>query len=337
VTGRASRVAIVRLTSLGDVVHALPLAHALRRHDASLRVAWVVEEREQVLLHDNPAVDEVVVAPTRRWRAELRRRGRIAGVVGEWRAVRDRLRALRLDATIDVQGLVKSAHLAWLSRAPLRIGFGWSHVRDPLAPLFATCRVSPPPEAVHVVAQNLALLGPLGVKPGEVAFPLPRAPQAGERARAFLTAHGVRPGDRLVALLPATRGPAKQWPPAHFRALAGQLTRTAGARILAVGGPGEEPLLRAVAGELEGAPIISADAPVLDLLALLRHARLAVGNDTGPLHLAAAAGVPTVGLYGPTRAARNGPFGGQGLQSPTGRMADLPVGPVLAAAMAWLR
>jgi ADP-heptose:LPS heptosyltransferase len=104
-----------------------------------------------------------------------------------------------------------------------------------------------------------------------------------------------------------------------------------------VGGPGEEPLLRAVAGELEGAPIISADAPVLDLIALLRHARLAVGNDTGPLHLAAAAGVPTVGLYGPTRAARNGPFGGQGLQSPTGRMADLPVGPVVAAAMAWLR
>jgi lipopolysaccharide heptosyltransferase I len=329
------RAAIVRLTSLGDVVHTLPVAGALRRHDPSMHLVWIVEERERALVLDNPAVDEVVVAPVRRWRAELKVPGRVAGVLREWGRLRRRLRGLELDVAIDVQGLLKSAHFSILTGAPLRIGFAWSHVRDPLAPFLATHRVSPPADAVHVVDQNLSLLGPLGIPREPAAFPLPRAPGADARAQAFLARHGVGRDERLVALLPATRGPAKQWPVAQFRALAARLVRAAGARLLVLGGPGEERLLEEVGRGLGEAAVLSGDASLLDLAALLRRAQLAVGNDCGPLHLAAALGTPTLGLYGPTRPERNGPYGprARALRSATRRMADLGVDSVFARAM----
>lgn len=327
------RTAIVRLTSLGDVVHTLPVAHALRRHDPTMHLVWIVEERERTLLVGNPVVDEVVVVPYRRWRADLRIPQRVAGVLREWARLRDRLRGLRLDVAIDVQGLLKSAHFSTLTRAPVRIGFAWSHVRDPLASLFVTHRVSPPPQAVHIVDQNLSLLGPLGIARDEVAFPLPRVPDSDARAHAFLERHGVGRDEPVVALLPGTRGPAKQWPAASFRALAGRLAR-AGRRVLVLGGPGEEGLLDTVARGLGDAAVVSGDATIQDLIALLRRAHFVVGNDSGPLHLAAALGIRTLGLYGPTRAERNGPYGalGRSLQSPTSRMTDLGVEHVLAAA-----
>src|SRR5215813_3744270 len=168
------RVAIVRLSSLGDVVHTLPLAHALRQGVLHVPyVVWIVEEREQSLLLDNPAGDDVVVAPTRRWRRELHARGGTARVLREFRALGRRLQALRLDVAIDVQGLLKSAIFTVMTRARMRIGFSRRQARDPLSCLVTTHRVSPPPGLHHIVDQNLSLLEPLGIAPGEVVFPLP--------------------------------------------------------------------------------------------------------------------------------------------------------------------
>jgi ADP-heptose:LPS heptosyltransferase len=259
----------------------------------------------------------------------------VAGVLREWAQLRARLRALSLDVAIDVQGLLKSAHFSVLTRAPVRIGFARSHAREPLASCFVTHRVAPPPQAVHVVDQNLSLLGPLGVERGEVVFPLPRAADAGQRAQAFLDRRGIGSGARIVALLPGAHGQHKQWPAASFRALAERFLRERGVRVLVLGGPGEEALLDAVACGLGPSAATSADGTILDLMSLLRRAHLAVGNDTGPLHLAAALGVPAVGLYGPTRAERNGPYGprARSLQSPTRRMTDLATDQVAAAAM----
>lgn len=332
------RIAIVRLTSLGDLVCTLPLAQALRRHSHTSYIVWIVEEREQTLLLHNPVVDEVVVGPTRRWRHELRTPIGAIKVAQELRILGRRLRSLRLDVAIDPQGLLKSTIFTVLTRAPVRIGFGWHHAREPLSSLFTTHRVSPPPEAVHLVEKQLSLLQPLGIQPREVTFPLPTVPEAEEKAAAILQEHQVSPQDRLVVLIPATRRPAKQWPAANFRLLAERLAERAGVRVLLLAGPGEERLLQGIAHDLEAHLIPAPSASVPELVAFLRQAHLAVGNDTGPLHLAAVLGVPTIGLYGPTNPLWNGPYGPRvrAIRSPTEWMEDISVDLVFQTAVDWL-
>jgi lipopolysaccharide heptosyltransferase I len=336
---RPLRVAIVRLTSLGDVVHTLPVAHALREHHPEAYIVWIAEEREQSLLHGNPAVDEVVTAPTRRWRHELRSPAGAVRVLREYRQIRRRLRSLHLDVAIDVQGFLKSSIFLRLVGAPVRIGFGWASARDPLTTFFTTDRVAPPSAARHIVDQNLCLLQPLGIAEGPVVFPLPAPALSLAEVRARLGALGLPADDRLVVLLPATRGPAKQWSPTAYRELALRLIARGSTSVLLLGGPGEESLLERIARGLTGAPIFAlTPRPILDLMAFLGQAHLVIGNDTGPLHLAAALGVPSLGLFGPTNAARNGPYGRRtaSIQSPTPRIEDIPVDAVFRAALEWL-
>lgn len=332
------RIAIIRLTSLGDLVCTLPLAHALRCHSPTSRIVWIVEEQEKTLLLHNPVVDEVVVGPTRRWRQELKTPIGAMKVVREVKLLGRRLKSLQLDVAIDPQGLLKSAIFTILTRAPVRIGFGWRHAREPLSSLFTTHRVTPPASALHLVEKQLSLLQPLGIQPREIAFPLPLVPSAEEKAETLLQQHGVTGRDRLVVLIPATRRPAKKWPLAHFRLLAERLMDEAGVWVLLLAGPGEEGLLQAIAQDLDGHPILAPSTSIPEVLAFLRRAHLAVGNDTGPLHLAAALGVPTIGLYGPTRPEQNGPYGPRirVIRSPTRRMEDIPVDVVFRAVVEWL-
>lgn len=327
------RIAIVRLTSLGDLVHTLPLAHALRCHSPTSSIVWIVEEREKTLLLHNPVVDEVVVGPTRRWRQDLRTPPGAMRVVRELLMLGRRLKSLRLDVAIDPQGLLKSTIFTVLTRAPIRIGFERRHAREPLSSLFTTHRVTPPPSAVHLVEKQLSLLQPLGIQPREIAFPLPLVPAAEEKALALLQRHRVKSEDRLVALIPATRRPAKQWPPTNFRQLAERIAEEIGVRVLLLAGPGEEGLLQAVAQGLTPHPILAPSTSIPELIAFLRRAHLAMGNDTGPLHLAAALEVPTIGLYGPTSPLRNGPYGPRAwtIRSPTERIEDISVETVFKA------
>lgn len=332
------RIAIIRLTSLGDLVHTLSLAHAIRLHDSNNYIVWIVEEREQGLLLNNPVVDEVVVGPTRFWRRELRTPAGAIKVLRELKELNDRLRALRLDVAIDAQGLLKSSIFTVLTHAPVRIGFGWRSARESLSSLFTTHRVTPPPGAVHMVEWHLSLLEPLGIPVREIGFPLPLVPEAEAKATAVLERHGVALHDRVVTLIPATRRPPKQWPPTSFRRLAERLAEDPKARILLLVGPGEEGLLQVLTQGLDGRAIPVSTTSIPESVAFLRRAHLVVGNDTGPLHLAAALGIPTVGLYGPTRPEVNGPYGPQVrvVRSPTKRIEDITVDTVLQAAKEWL-
>ncbi len=332
------RIAIVRLTSLGDLVHTLSLAHAIRTHNANDYIVWIVEERERTLLLNNPAVDEVVVGPTRYWRRELRTPAGAIKVIRELRALSQQLRTLRFDVAIDAQGLLKSSIFTVLTHAPIRIGFGWRSAREPLSSLFTTHRVTPPPGAVHLVERTLSLLEPLGIPVKEIGFPLPVVPEAEAKAAVVLQGYGVQVEDRVVSLILATRRAPKQWPPASFRQLAERLVTEAHARILLLVGPGEEELLRSVAQGLDGRVIPISTTSIPELAAFLRRTHLVVGNDTGPLHVAAALGLPTIGLYGPTRPEVNGPYGPQVrvVRSPTKRIEDITVDAVLQATKEWL-
>ncbi len=329
------RIAIVRFTSLGDVVHTLPVAAAIRHHEPGARIIWLVEENEQILLRDNPVVDDVVIVPLRRWREEVTSSSRWRTIRHELATLRRTLRDLQIDVTIDVQGWGhKTSPFVRLTRAPMRVGFDRHYARDPLSTLFTTVHVTPPPTARHVVDLNLALLGPLDITATATRFPLPPFADAESRIATWFRDRAIRT-PRLVALLPSTRGPQKLWPAESFNELARRLLASGDTTVLILGGPGEEDRLERVrAGLPADRAIVWAGGPVPELTAILRRTNLVIGNDTGPLHLAAAHDVPALGLFGPTRGERNGPYGPLGafIQSPTGRMADITIDDVEAAA-----
>ena len=318
------RIAIVKLSALGDVIHALPVARALRRRFPDAALTWIVETRARPLLRDHPDLDRVIPVDTRRWRRLAWRPRSAARLLRDLRRLRSRMRRGRFDIALDLQGLAKSGVLTRLTGAPMRIGFARSHSRE-LSWLAVTHPVAPPPSAAHVVDQYLSLLAPLGIERVTPEFHVPARPEADKVIDGFLREHGVKPGERLVALNPGAGRPNKQWPIEHFWSLAQRLGGEAEARVLLLWGPGEIDLARRIGEGLATRPLLAPPTDLDHLTALLRRVSLIVAADTGPLHLAAAVGTPALGLYGPTRAERNGPYGpnGHALQSPDRTMAEL--------------
>lgn len=281
------RFLIVRLGSLGDVIHGIPTAAALRAHFPDARIDWVTDPRYVDLLELVRGIDARIAVDTRRTSAALS-------------TVRD-LRRVRYQAAIDLQGLLKSALLARAAGAERTIGFPREHLREPLARVFYT-HTPDPADARHVVFKNLALLEPLGIRERRALFPIDAAPTAAsEQVKASV-------GPDYVLLNPGAAWPNKQWPPERFGTLAAALREQHGARSVVLWGPGEEHLAEAVAAASAGAAQTAPQTGIADLFALAKDARLMVSGDTGPLHVAAAVGTPTVSLFGPTRPERNGPW-----------------------------
>jgi len=280
------RFLIVRLGSLGDVVHAVPTAAALRAHFPDARIDWAVDPRYVEVLDLVSGLDGRVGVDTRSPAA--------------LRTMRD-LRSVRYDAAIDLQGLVKSAVLARAARADRTIGFPRAHLRESLARFLYTH--TPDVRATHVVFKNLALLEPLGVRGPRVEFPLDIIPTAA--AEQVATAAGAAG----YALLNAGAAwPNKRWPPARFGALAAAIRERFGLQCVVLWGPGEESLATAVVDASTGAARLAPPTSITDVFALAKAARLMMSGDTGPLHIAGAVGTPTVSLFGPTNPERNGPW-----------------------------
>jgi len=290
-----NRFLIVRLGSLGDVVHGIPVAAALRQEYPTSRIDWMVDPRYVELLNLVVGLDRRIgVDPRAIKRGEARRR---------FRQTLRELRDTGYDAAIDLQGLLKSAMLARSIRAHQTIGFPRRHLREPLARLFYT-DAPDPGLATHVIYKNLALLAPLHVTDLRVRFPLeiPRTPTTTQIIHRFER--------RDYALVnPGAAWPNKRWPPANFGAVAAAIEREFGWRSLVLWGPGEQELAHEVVAQSGGAAEISPPTTITDLVGLARGARLMISGDTGPLHIAGAVSTPIVALYGPTRPDRNGPWG----------------------------
>lgn len=338
----APRVAIVKLSSLGDVVHSLPSARAIRRWWPRAELTWIVERREEAILVGNPDLDHVVSVDTRLWRREFRRVSGGPQVLVKLRGLVTRLRAGRFDVAVDLQGLWKSGVITRLTRAPVRIGLAGGECRERANAWFTNRHVTPPPGAVHVVDRYLAVVAGLGVGPdalGPVEFPIAPRPEAARRVTRWLEDEGIKPDTPIVVLNPGSGGDGKRWTVEAFRRLGEELAVRLTARVVLAWGPGEELLAQAIAHGMRTGALVPPATTIVEMVELFRRAALIVGGDTGPIHIAAALGVPTVGLYGPTSARRNGPYGSRAiaLQSPTGRMEGISVDEVLAAAESLLR
>lgn len=292
----APRILIVRLSAIGDVVHGLPVLNALRDAIPQAHLAWVVEGRTADLLRGHQALDELIVVP-RRWLKSPREVWKL------WR----RLRASRFDVTIDLQGLSKSAVAARLSGARRRLGFDGADGRE-ISRWLNNELVTPTAE--HVVDRNLQLLGPL-INGAHVArFDLPESPADAAFALQVRSELGLTGGHAVIN--PGAGWSSKLWPPDRFAAVARHLGHSRALSTLVVwGGEQEriwaEQIVAASAGYAKLAP----PSTLCQLAALVRGARVFVGSDTGPLHIAVAVGTPCVGLFGPMPARRNGPYGAQ--------------------------
>jgi ADP-heptose:LPS heptosyltransferase len=323
---------LVRLSSIGDVVHTLPALAALHRH--GWEAGWVVEPASRVLLDHNPLLAQVIGVP--------------AAKGFGWGAALGALRAARsgsYDAALDFQGLWKSAAWARLSGAPRVLGYARRWRREPSSALLLRERVTRLDGIAHVIDKNLTLLRPLGIEAvGLRDFPLPFSAEAVARVDRAVADVG---GGGIAILNPGGGWSSKLWPAEQFGGLAKGL-RARGLLPLVTWGPGEEALADRVVAASVGAAVRSRPTTLLDYVELARRVRLVVAADTGPLHLACAVGTPVVGLFGPTDPARNGPFAPgdvvvrrvppcapchrRGCLHHAGVMQQIPVEEVLAAA-----
>jgi lipopolysaccharide heptosyltransferase I len=290
------RLLIVRLSSLGDVIHALPIASNARR--AGAEVSWVVEAAYRELLDADRDVSRVLVADTKGWR----RRPLSPRTFSELASLRRELRAIAPDVTIDAQGLWKSAVIARSAGAPV-VGFGAADRREPTSALLGHRPVRPR-RGSHVVDQNLSLLEAAGIpvtdRPPDASFLLDR-PSA--EAEAFLAGQ-TRP---FALYHPGAGRPEKTWGEERFAALAARVLEWSGLAPVVSWGPGDEARAKRLAGLLPEGRVL----PPLTLPAfahVIARSSLLVAGDTGPLHLADALGARTVALFGPTDPLRNGPY-----------------------------
>jgi len=301
------RILIVRLSAMGDIVHALPLAANARAAGAT--VGWLIDRQYGGLLEGNPAIERVFLADTRRWRSN-------PFSPASWREMgqlRQTLRAFEPDRTVDVQGLWKSALLARMAGAPV-VSFSAAARREPSSAILGSAGVEIERGAVHVVDQNLSLLAPLGLpvsrRAPDARYLLERESPA---ASAFL---GALPA-RFALYHPGAARAEKAWGEERYADLASSLERDPGLFPVISWGPGDEDRAALLSARLPSAMKI----PPLDFRGLahvMARASLFVAADTGPVHLADALGVPAIALFVPGAhrrnvPERNGPYRGAAL------------------------
>lgn len=285
---------IVKLSAIGDVIHGIPVAVALKKAFPAARIGWVVEGRAADVLAGHAAIDHLFRLP----------RGWSRSPAAILRLRRD-LRAFGAEVTLDLQGLLKSGLAAWLSGAGRRIAHAPPEARE-RSWLLATHCV--PATAPHVVERNCGLLAGVGLTVPQPRFDMPRWPVSRERVDQWLGAAGC--GGAPALLNPGAGWPSKLWPEERFATVARGLAASHGVPTVVVwAGPAERAAAERIVAAAAGAAVLAPQTSLQDLGELCRRARLMVSSDTGPLHLAAAVGTPCVGLFGPVPAARNGPYG----------------------------
>lgn len=289
------RILLVKTSSLGDVIHNLPVATDIARAMPGAQVDWCVEESFAAIPALHPAVSRVIPVALRRWRRRLLGTTTLAEMKGFQRLLRD----TRYDAVLDTQGLLKSALLARLAHGE-RLGFAADSAREPIAARFYGRRFSVDRKQ-HAVLRNRRLAAQaLGytIDPDAIDYGLDVRPLAADWL----------PPDPYVVCLTATSRADKLWPPDHWIALLAELHRRGIAAVLPAGSPGERQRADEIAATCAAARV----APALDLAALaglLRGATTTIGVDTGLSHLSVAVGTPTIALYTATDPALTGAVG----------------------------
>jgi len=296
---RLRSIAVIRLSSVGDVIMAMPAVERLREAHPTAHIAWVVEGRARNILEGFPAIDEIIEFPRTLIRELWKKPFGLLRCTAPILAFRRELRRRRFDLSIDFQGNLKSAACTVMAGARRRLGYDGTQCREPNH-WFTNEVLRLNGQEMHRMDRDLLLAGLAGARFG---FTHPRIHFSAEDRRVGCTVirnPGV--GPPVVVLHPGTSDfmPHKRWPLERYAAFGDVLSRRAGARILLSWGPGEEPMVNEIRKRMQQPSEILPPTPTIKSLGhVLQRADLVVGGDTGPIHLAVALGTPTLILLGP--------------------------------------
>ena len=284
---------LIKPSSLGDIVHAMPTCAAIRRAYPKARLTWLVKRAWHGLVERIDGVDRV-------WPVESTLTG--------WLSQVPLLRAERFDLVVDLQGLFRSAAIGRLSGSSLLVGF--ANGREG-SPWFYSKRVPVPQLEMHAVDRYLLVAEAVGAGESgapEFRFRIPKTDH--DEVDRLLSRSGVPSGTSWVAMNVSARWPTKRWPAESFAEVADRLRQDGCGAVVMIGGPEERAEVAAVSAMMKTPAIDLTGATTVGLLpALLSKASLLMTNDSGPMHIAAAIGTPVVALFGPTSAVRTGPYG----------------------------
>ena len=292
---------VVKLSAIGDVIHALPVSYAIKERFPEAHLTWVVEKPAHPILEGNPYIDDIILFEKAKFRS-------IGGFLREYPPLRRRLRARSYDVSLDLQGLFKSAAIVWNAGARQRVGT--ANMRE------GAHLVSRPIRGAHaeghIVERYLDVARALGCTVDEVRFPVAVSERDREAAETLLAREGVQEGRAFVAFAIGANWPNKRWPVKYFAVLADWLYGEKLIPVLVGGGRLDESLVCDIEALTEVPPInLVGRTSLKELAHIFKRADLVLGGDTGPVHLAAGLGTKTVMLMGPTDANGNGPYGQQ--------------------------
>ena len=285
------RILLIKPSSLGDVTHALPVLHLLRRRYPNAKISWLVAPYCSGLLEGHPDLDEVILFDRRRFGTAWKNPAAGLDLI---RFKRD-LRRRQFDWVIDLQGLFRSGWLAWFTRAPVRIGF--ANARE-FSWLFYTHRIPISTMEQHAVERYLRIALAVGCDDTPIEFPF--ALTESDRA----TVAEMTGDEPYAVLLPGANWPTKRWPVENYQALVDPIRQRFGLRCIVAGGPDTLSLANSIPSALN----LAGKTNLPQLVALLERSSLVIANDSGPMHIAAALGKPLVTIFGPTNPIRTGPY-----------------------------
>ncbi|MBR1553567.1 MAG: glycosyltransferase family 9 protein [Schwartzia sp.] len=291
-------VLIVKLSAIGDVIHALPVSYAIKETFPQARVTWAVEPPARELLVDNPYIDEILLFEKKKFKS-------FGGFLENFGPFRKKLRAGNFGIALDLQGLGKSAVIAYFSGAPRRLGT--CNMRE------MSDKISEPVKGQHmnghIVERYLDVARAIGCRVDEVKFPLVVSEEDESLAQDILVRGGVPEGAAYAVFAVGANWPNKRWPAGYYAVLSDWLYEKKIIPVLIGGGSVDESITAEIMAQAEIPPVeIVGKTSLKQLAAVLRGAKFVLGGDTGPVHLAAGLSVPTVMLMGPTDANRNGPY-----------------------------
>lgn len=294
---------IVKMSAIGDVIHALPVAQALKEHYPASKITWMVEKAASDLLTMNPYIDEIILFDKPKYKS-------LAGLIKHGPELAKLLKSYHFDFVLDLQGLFKSAAIAWLSGAPSKIGY--CNMRE------LSWLVSKPVCGAnkdgHVIERYLDVARYLGCNVTEPQFGLRPDERDKEEAMRILSSAGLNIASPYIVMAPGTNWLSKCWPAENYAALADALAQKYKESIVLIGGAQDQERAEIIqAGSKADIINLIGKTTLKQLTCILQKSKLFIGGDTGPMHLAVAMGTTAMALFGPSDADRNGPFGSRNI------------------------
>jgi lipopolysaccharide heptosyltransferase I len=304
VENNVEKILIVRLSAIGDVIHSLPTAYALRQKYPNAQIDWLVEEQSYPLIKINPYLDNVIILPRKRWK-KLMKKDFIKGVKSFFSFFKN-LRAENYDVALDLQGLFKSAISSFFVNPDLRMGP--ADGRE-LSTLFYQAKIDTPKNEVHRIKKYLHFAGALDVEMNVINYGLKLTPVIKSRVSRLFEENKITSDKKIIIINPFTNWESKNWFLERYFNLANELIKSGYYIIFTGSRDDKEAIDSFVALNEERFSNLAGKTDLQELAELYNRADLYIGGDTGPTHLAAAVGIPVVALMGPTNPETNGPYG----------------------------